>query len=166
MSLPCQPYTAVQGENSFESVAICMNKYLSLASIVHLPLLKLRLLIDLQSLQRFRKEATGHKPQEMVDEIWRTMISSAVTKTLIECDDRTLDIESLTPEVKNIVDCGEILECAFLAGRTQLSRSSRRRSKLVVSLQCPICFHIFVSRRVLLLAVYPCWRTRCLKMEY
>jgi hypothetical protein len=106
MSLPRQPYIAVQGENSFESVIICMNKYLSLASIVHLTLLKLRLLIDLQSLQRFRKEAKGHQPQEMVDEIWRTMISSAVTKTLIECGDRTLDIESLTLEVKNIIDCG------------------------------------------------------------
>jgi hypothetical protein len=67
----------------------------------------LRLLMDLQTLQRSRNEVPGHLPQELLDQIRKTMVSSAITKTLIERDNHTPNIESLILEVKTLYDVVE-----------------------------------------------------------
>jgi hypothetical protein len=107
MSPPRQPYTAVKGEDIFEPVTVFIGECPSLGFMAHLTLLKLRLLMDLQTLQRSRNEVPGHLPQELLDQIRKTMVSSAITKTLIERDNHTPNIESLILEVKTLYDVVE-----------------------------------------------------------
>jgi hypothetical protein len=56
--------------------------------------------MDLQSLQRSKENMSAKLPQELVDEIRRKMVSSAISKQLIERDDHQEDIARVKADVK------------------------------------------------------------------
>jgi hypothetical protein len=100
MRPPMQPYTAVKNQGILEPAAVFMGKCPSMAFMATLTLLKLRLLMDLQSLQRSKKNMSAKLPQELVDEIRRNMVSSAIGRELIERDDHQEDIARMKADVK------------------------------------------------------------------
>jgi hypothetical protein len=98
MRPPKQPYTAVKNQDILEPAAVFMGKCPSMAFMATLTLLKFRLLMDLQSLQRSKENMSAKLPQELVDEIRRNMVSSAISRQLIERDDQ--DIAWVKADVK------------------------------------------------------------------
>lgn len=96
---PSQPYTAIKKENILEPATSFVGKCPSLAFMGLLTLLKIRLLMDFQSLQRSKAEVSGRLPQELLDEIRKNMVSSTVPKSLIKRDDHAEIIEALVRDV-------------------------------------------------------------------
>ncbi|KAF2791798.1 hypothetical protein K505DRAFT_326597 [Melanomma pulvis-pyrius CBS 109.77] len=100
-----QPYADSKDSKAdvFEDVDFFKGKCPSLSFMVALTLLKLRLLIDLQALQR--SAAIGENvPREILDEIRSHLTSSAVSanKAVLERDDHTPDIKNLTKQVRTM----------------------------------------------------------------
>jgi len=65
-------------------------------------LLKLRILMDLQSIQRSAAELGGRMPQELIREIRADVVSSALTPAVIERDDHSASIEALAADIKEM----------------------------------------------------------------
>jgi hypothetical protein len=97
---PQQPYTAVKNRDILEPTTVFMGKCPSMTFMATLTLLKLRLLMDLQSLQRSNENISAKLPQELVDEIRKNMVSPTVSRQLIERDDRQEDIVKVKADVK------------------------------------------------------------------
>jgi hypothetical protein len=116
MGPPRKPYTAVRGEDILESTTIFKGNCPSLAFMAALTLLKLRLLMDLQSLQRSRKEMPAHLPQELLDEVRKSMVSSAINKSVIEREDHADDIKILTEDVKTLYQAVKASSANFWPG--------------------------------------------------
>jgi len=89
----------------FEDVAVFKGRCPSLSFMVALTLLKLRLLIDLQSLQRLA-EIGENVPREILDEIRSHLTSSAIShnKAVLERDDHSEAIEDLKQQVRYLYD--------------------------------------------------------------
>ncbi|KAF2678783.1 hypothetical protein K458DRAFT_491028 [Lentithecium fluviatile CBS 122367] len=102
LSPPKQPYISVKNADIFEPATIFMGKCASLSLIASLTLLKLWLLMDLQSLERSRKEVGTKLSQELADEIAQNMVSSTITRKVMERDEHTVEIAKLTEEVKEL----------------------------------------------------------------
>jgi hypothetical protein len=98
------PYLDVKNANVFEAVDFIAHEYSSLSYLVAITLLKLRLMIDLQSLQRARREAGPHVPQEILDSIQQHSISSIITSNpeILERVDHAPHIAKLGEQVKNL----------------------------------------------------------------
>jgi hypothetical protein len=103
MQPPKKPYTSVRNADVLESSSIFMGKCPSLNFMACLILLKLRILMDLQSLQRSAAEVGGKLPQELVDEIRADMVSSALTRAVIEREDHSASIAALVTEIKEML---------------------------------------------------------------
>ncbi|KAF1829943.1 hypothetical protein BDW02DRAFT_535188 [Decorospora gaudefroyi] len=94
---PKRPYTAIKNENVLEPSTVFTGKTPSLGFISILTLLKFRVLIDLEALQR-------RLPQELIDNIHKNMVSSAITRETIECADHREDIASVRADVISLYD--------------------------------------------------------------
>ncbi|ORY03678.1 hypothetical protein BCR34DRAFT_545017 [Clohesyomyces aquaticus] len=99
---PKQPYTAVKNEDGLESVDVFMGRCPSIAFMAALTLFKLRLLMDLQAIQRSRQAVSSDLPQELLDEIRKNMVSSAITIDLIERDNHEEAISGLAKDIKTL----------------------------------------------------------------
>lgn len=84
---PAHPYTAMKGENIMEQSSIVLGSSRSLACAAFVLLLKLRLLMDLEALERSFEELPANLPQEVTDRICWHMVSDALSRKAIERKD-------------------------------------------------------------------------------
>jgi hypothetical protein len=98
------PYIDTNGADAFEESDLFTGNRLHLSHVVAIALLKIRLLIDLQSLQRAKEIAGPHVPREILDTIQRYCTNSAITSNIkiIEKDDQTPCIANLREQVKEL----------------------------------------------------------------
>lgn len=83
------PYLDVKNADVFEGVEQFVPDHGALSHDASLTLLKIRLMIDVQAVQRARKEAGPHVPREVLDEISNNAMSSSIANKglVLKCDD-------------------------------------------------------------------------------
>jgi hypothetical protein len=98
------PYLDTKGADVFGDITPFAHKYHALSHTVAISLLKIRLLIDLQALQRAKEEAGPHVPREILDGIQQYSVSSVVTSTssIIEREDQTPHIAKLRTQIEGL----------------------------------------------------------------
>jgi len=96
------PYLDTKDADVFGSIEPFANEFHALSHTVAIVLIKIRLLIDLQALQRAKEEAGPHVPREILDNIQQHTSSSVITSdpTIIERDDQTPHIAKLRTQVQ------------------------------------------------------------------
>lgn len=72
------PYLDIKNADVFEPVDPFIGRYSSLSQTIAITLLKIRLLIDLQTLERAKKQAGPYVPQEILDTIRKHAVSSVI----------------------------------------------------------------------------------------
>jgi hypothetical protein len=99
-----RPYLDVKGANVFEAVDFIAHKYSSLSHMVATTLLKIRLMMDLQSLQRARREAGPYVPQEILIDIQQHATSSVITgdSKILRREDQSPHILILGEQVRKL----------------------------------------------------------------
>lgn len=97
------PYLDSKDANVFEDVKF-LETSTSLSHLVAITLLKIRLMISLQNLQRAKQEAGPLLPRELLDNIRQYCASSAITRDpkMLERDDHTAVLRILRSQVKNL----------------------------------------------------------------
>ena len=95
------PYLNIKNADVFESVGQFVGRFPDLSHLAALSLLKIRLLIDLQSLQRARQEIGQKVPQEILDAVQQQVVSSIVSNSphILERHDHTGQIEELKEQI-------------------------------------------------------------------
>ncbi|KAF2031696.1 hypothetical protein EK21DRAFT_62694 [Setomelanomma holmii] len=98
------PYLDVKNADVFEEVGAFVGAWPSLAHNVAITLLKVRLMMDLQSLQQARLDAGPHVPQEILDTIQQHTASSIITgrSEIVNRVDQTPHIMQLQKQVKEL----------------------------------------------------------------
>lgn len=98
-------YLDVKNADIFESAAVFTRKYAALSHSVAMMLIKIRLLIDLQTLQRAKDEVGPHVPQEILDWVQAQSVSSVITnnRKFLERD-QTPHIKELKGQIKELYD--------------------------------------------------------------
>jgi hypothetical protein len=101
------PYLDLRGEDVFESVDAYTGKFPNISSVLAITLLKIRLLIGLQTLQRGKQEAGAHVPQEILDNILQHSVSGVLkdNRSILDRADHTPQIQELKKQVKQLFDC-------------------------------------------------------------
>ncbi|KAF2747428.1 hypothetical protein M011DRAFT_402188 [Sporormia fimetaria CBS 119925] len=100
------PYLSVKDADVFEPVDPFVGEFRSLSHGIAVTLIKIRLLVDLQALERAREEAGPHVPQEILDSILQEAANSPIVKEnrkILERDQK-LYIEELKKQVKQMYD--------------------------------------------------------------
>jgi hypothetical protein len=97
-------YIDTKNADAFEQVDIFFGDRFYLSHVIAITLLKLRLLIDLNSLQRAREIAGPHVPRETLDAIQHYCTSSTITSNLkiLEREDQSPHIIRLQKQVKEL----------------------------------------------------------------
>jgi hypothetical protein len=100
------PYLNLHGEDVFESVDWLPKDYPTLSYTVAVTLIKIRLLKDLRTLERIKREAGPHVPQEILDYIRSQAVSSIIAqnRTILERDDQSAQIRELEKQIKTLFD--------------------------------------------------------------
>lgn len=98
------PYLDTKNADAFGEIDIFEDKYHPLSHTVAVALIKIRLLMDLQALQRARDEAGPHVPREILDRIQQHTVSSIIARdpAVIERDDQTPYIAKLRKQVEGL----------------------------------------------------------------
>jgi hypothetical protein len=96
------PYLDTKDANVFEDVGVFTQNARNLPHLVAVTLLKIRLLIDLHSIQRAREQVGPHVPREILDTIQRHSINSVIAgeSKVIERDNQTPHVAELHKQVK------------------------------------------------------------------
>ncbi|KAK6527732.1 hypothetical protein TWF694_004712 [Orbilia ellipsospora] len=100
------PYLNIKDADVFEPIDVFLTKFPSISFLAAITLLKIRLLIDLQSLQRTRKEVGALIPQEVLDSIQSAAVGSIVSKNkrILEREDHTAEIKDLQAQIQKSFD--------------------------------------------------------------
>jgi hypothetical protein len=95
------PYLDTKDADIFGDLQIFLGKGLNFSHLVAITLMKIRLMIDLCSLQRARAYAGPHVPREILDTIQRHSINSLTANEtdIIERDDQTMHIRRLRKQI-------------------------------------------------------------------
>lgn len=82
------PYLDIKNADVFEPVDPFIGRYPSLSRTIAITLLKIRLLMDLQTLERAKQQAGPYVPQEILDTIRKHAVSSAIAGSwgILDCD--------------------------------------------------------------------------------
>jgi hypothetical protein len=96
------PYLDTKNADVFVGVKVFVDNYPSLSHNVAVCLVKIRLMIDLQALQRARQEAGPHVPRELLDTIQQHSANTVIASnpTILEREDQTPHIAKLQEQVQ------------------------------------------------------------------
>jgi hypothetical protein len=109
------PYLDTRDADVFEGVDLFTSPPGYLPHLVTITLLKIRLLIDLQTLQRAKKTAGPHVPREILDIIHQHCAFSAVTSTtrILERENQAPHIARLRVQVKDLYTAVQVANIYF-----------------------------------------------------
>lgn len=98
------PYLDTKDADVFEDLEMFLGRGLHFPHLVAITLLKIRLMIDLSSLQRAGEYAGPHVPREILDTIQRYSFISLVASEskIIERDDQTMHIIRLRSQTRKL----------------------------------------------------------------
>ncbi|KAH7073745.1 hypothetical protein BKA63DRAFT_491720 [Paraphoma chrysanthemicola] len=98
------PYLDTKDADAFEDVKLFTGRYSSLSFVVNITLIKIRLLADLQSLQRAKELAGPHVPREILDHIQQHTVGSIVANSpnIIKREDQRPHIAELRDQIQQL----------------------------------------------------------------
>jgi hypothetical protein len=98
------PYLDIKDSDVFEEVKLFTDNYTSLSHVVAIALVKIRLMIDLQSLQQAKEEAGPRVPREILDNIRQHTVGSVIASNskILEREDQTPHIAELRKQVTKL----------------------------------------------------------------
>jgi len=101
------PYLDLKGEDAFESVSVFVNDKVDLTVPTGVMLLKIRLLIDLQTLRRATREVGPRLPRELVDKILQYSATTSIVRdgrNIREQANHTPRIEDLKKQIRTLYE--------------------------------------------------------------
>lgn len=100
------PYAYLKGEDVFEPASVLLSKKMDPPLAAAFTLLKIRLLLDLQTLRRATREVGTRLPREILDNILQFSVGSIVgrNRRILEQADHTPRIQNLKVQVKRFFD--------------------------------------------------------------
>ncbi|KAL5339529.1 hypothetical protein BJX70DRAFT_154981 [Aspergillus crustosus] len=99
------PYLSVKDADVFEDVKCFIGKFPDLAQIVAVMILKIKLVLDLEALQKNITTAGSEVPREFLADIWSHVPRSPViskNRSLLQADDHTATIKKLRDQIKQL----------------------------------------------------------------
>lgn len=100
------PHMDLRGEDAFEDVERFCDKYAELDHVVAVTLLKIRMLLDLQSLQAVARETDGKVPNEITSSIKSHVVTSNIiggNREILDAPDHSARIKTLVSQVRALV---------------------------------------------------------------
>jgi hypothetical protein len=122
----------VKNADAFEEVDQNVQHRASLSHMAAITLLKIRLIIDLQTLQRARQYAGPHFPQEILDAILQYTTTSGITRhpNVLDCEDQAPRIRKVKWQVKQMFSLIEISNKHFWPALLAPADNLRARPQL------------------------------------
>jgi hypothetical protein len=98
------PYLNIKDADVFGDLDIFLGRGLNFSHLISVTLMKIRLMIDLHSLQQAREHAGPHVPREILDTIQRYSINSLIASQskIVERDDQTVHILRLRMQIMEL----------------------------------------------------------------